>query len=114
MIVGFKIRMTSAEIHDHCRERASYHRRRADEKAAEVPKIRESMERLKAQGLAPAQLTHMTKSNYRSDDPAADLEADVREHRNKALVFDFFAGHLFDEDYTLERDDLVRLEILKS
>lgn len=114
MIVGLKFRLTSKELAEHCTGRASYHRRKADEKSAELPGLKEAMERIKAS--APAKdVSHMSKGGYLLDPSSAvdNLESDIRDHRNKALVFDFFAEHFFDEDYDLKEDDLVRLEILK-
>jgi hypothetical protein len=57
----------------------------------------------------------MSKSGYRLDteDVVDKLEGDIKDHANKALVFDFFAAHLFDEDYTMQEADLRRLEIIK-
>ena len=61
-----------------------------------------------------SQMTKFSTSNsYHSDDPVGDLEKDITEHINKALVFEFFSTHLFDDDYTLVESDLQRLEILK-
>lgn len=118
MITGFKLRVTSGELKTHLRERAAYHRRRADEKGAELPGLRDAMERLKKNAAGAAtNLAHMNKtSNYRMDpdDPVENLETDIKDHQNKAMVFEFYAEHLFDEDYTLDRNDLVSLEIVRA
>lgn len=116
VISGLKLKVTSKEIQSHCTQRATYHRKRSAEKLAELPKIKEAMETIKSGGKATT-VSNMGKSaaNYHVDPDSVveDLEKDVRDHDNKALVFDFFTGHLFDEDYTLEEGDLIRLEILK-
>lgn len=117
MIEGLKLRVTSEELRDHCCQRALHHRSRASSKEAELPTLRESLEKLKPEMAAMA-LTHMNKSssNYHADpeELLENLERDIRDHRNKALVFEFFAAHLFEEDYTLQENDLVRLEILAN
>ncbi len=114
MIEGLKIRVTHSELVAHCKERAAYHQRRADEKDAELPGLKDSMEKIKAGGAAVS-VAHMNKSNYRLDtaDVIESLENDIKDHRNKSLVFAFLAEHFFPEDYTLMETDLLRLEILK-
>ena len=54
-------------------------------------------------------------SNYRfdGDDAVQQLKGDIESHNNKAVAFRWLAGHLFDQDYCLDRNDLVELEILK-
>ncbi len=113
MVDGFKLRISSHELAEHCTNRAKYHRRRASEKEAELPKLREAITAIKSHAPAVG-ISNMTKgSSYRSDDPVGDLEHDINEHKNKAIVFDFFASHLFEEDYTLDEGDLTRLEMLR-
>ncbi len=115
MINGLKLKVTSKELVDHCMKRAAYHTKRAGEKEAELPKLREALDCVKGQGRLPDSVSHMNKGGYRldPDDPVQRLEGDITDHRNKSMVFTFFASHLFDEDYTLEENDLRRLEILK-
>lgn len=116
MIEGFKLKLTSKELKDHCSKRAEYHRKRSKEKADELPRVKEAMEVIKKGGIeVAATLETMSKGGYRLDteDVIEKLEGDIKDHSNKALVFDFFAAHLFEEDYTLQETDLVRLEILK-
>lgn len=60
----------------------------------------------------------MSKSGYNGYqlDPESvveSLESDIRTHNEKAIIFQFFADHLFSEDYTLMETDLKRLEMLK-
>jgi hypothetical protein len=116
MIEGFKLKVTSAELKIHCSERAVYHRKRADDKEAQLPELKRSIESLEKIGAATASsVSNMNKGGYAMDrqDPVEALESDIKDHRNKALVFGWFAEHLFEEDYTLKEDDLFRLEILK-
>jgi len=117
MISGLKLKVTSKELRQHCLDRAGYHARRGNEKEAELPSLKEAVDRIKGAGggLTPDSLARMSKGGYHldPDSPVESLENDIRDHRNKSLVFCFFAEHLFDEDYTLEESDLVRLEVLK-
>ncbi len=118
MIEGLKIRVTSEELEKHCQQRAMYHADRASQKEKELPGLKEALAKVEAvtgQNIAPADLARMSKGGYAMnvDQPVDQLESDIKDHRNKALVFAFFAEHLFAEDYTLQEADLIRLEILK-
>lgn len=116
MIQGLRLKVTSPELKTHCQARAAYHEGRAKTKEAELPKLKEAMEHIRGAttGL-PSSVTHMNKGGYNLDPNQAvtDLENDVREHKNKAMVFAYFAEHLFAEDYDLQEADLRRLEIVK-
>jgi len=114
MIEGFKLRITSSELKTHCEGRVKYHRGRAETKSSQIPNLKAAMDAIKATADAKviAQMTKFSNS-YNSDDPVGDLEKDITEHLNKALVFEFFSTHLFDDDYTRVEGDLQRLEILK-
>jgi len=116
MVEGFKLKVTSAELKEHCEHRAMYHSERADEKRNKtLPQLREALESVKSTSPSSS-ISHMNKGTYHMDpdDPVKDLERDIRNHENKALVFQFFATHLIDDDYTLQEADLVKLEILKQ
>ena len=115
MIEGLKVRVTCAELKAHCQERAKYHEERAVQKEAELPALKEILDSIKA-GKSPESLARMQGKgsyNFNADDPVKDLETDIRDHRNKVLVFRWIGEHLFPEDYTLKDEDLFRLEILK-
>lgn len=119
MIEGLKLRVTASELRIHLNERSSYHKGRAETKAKELVELRAIAERLKT-SLTPESLSTMTKisnsSSYSMDpnDACESLERDVRTHNNKALMFSFFAEHLFDEDYTLSSSDLMTIEVLRD
>lgn len=115
MIEGFRLKVTSGELKAQCAARAEYHEGRAKIKETELPKLKDAMAAIQVATGQPRSVTQMSKGGYHSDveDPVRDLGQDIRDHRNKALVFRFFSEHLFDEDYNLKEDDLVRLEILK-
>lgn len=115
MVDGFKLRMTSKELRIHCETRSQYHATRADEKTAGLPKLRESLETIKNNGITTTSVSTMNKGGYHlnTDDPIESLERDINDHRNKAILFKFFSEHLFDDDYILKEEDLARLEIIK-
>ena len=115
MIEGFRVRVTHAELEKHCLDRSAYHHDRADTKEKELPALKESYERVTSHNQNPDIMSGMNKTgmSYRMEDPIPQLEQDIRHHRNLALVFGFYAGHLFDEDYNLTADNLRRLEIIR-
>ncbi len=118
MIKGLRFLLTSSELKDHLTARASYHTSRADTKEAELPQLRETLE--KVTKLQPAQLVSNFSKGGRSsygldpEDTLTQLENDIRDHRNRALAFAFLSEHLFNDEYDLERSDLVQLEILRA
>lgn len=118
MIEGLKIRVTSGELRTHLLARSVHHRQRADEKEAGIPELKSALETVTKNSLNPPSVGAMNKmatSSYHldPDDAISQVETDIRNHRNSALAFEFFADHLFDEDYTLSEADLRRLEILR-
>jgi hypothetical protein len=117
LIEGFKLRVERNELAEHLKARAAHHRKRADEQESELPKLREVMESLKAHGkqLATATVSTMGKGGTYVDheNPIQELERSITDHRNKAIVFDWFSTHLLDADYVLDESALRRLEILK-
>ena len=119
MIQGFHLRFTSEELRQHMVDRAAHHVARAIIKESEIPSLREVQDKIKAGTSAPEKAAGMGKfSNSTvgtSDVQQAieSLESEVRDHRNKSIVFKLFAEHLYAEDYDLQEADLVRLEILK-
>lgn len=120
MIEGLKLRIPSEELAAHCKERSAYHKRRGEQKTAELPALRDAMDRVKTAGRQalenlPSSVPHMNKGGYavEHEDPVKALETDIRMHQNSALVFAYFAEHFFPEVYVLGEADLQRLEILK-
>ena len=116
MVEGFKLRIDSTELADHCLARAAHHHERAEAKIARLEEARTLAAAL-APEMSAANVATMTKTgNYYQADPrqlCENLETDIREHNNKAATFQFFAAHLFNDTYTLSESDLQRLEILK-
>lgn len=117
-VPGLKVKVSSAELAQHMRDRAEYHRKRAEEKKRLLPQVMAAAEQIKAQQPAAvvAQFSKSGHSNYRfdGDDAVDSLKGDIETHHNKSVAFDWLAGHLFESDYCLERSDLVSLEILKN
>lgn len=48
MIEGLKIRVTSAELQQHFKDRAAYHRQRADDKEKAMPDLQTAKETLES------------------------------------------------------------------
>lgn len=119
MINGLQFKISSEELVEHCQIRARYHTSRAEEKSKELPALKEAMDRIKNAGLAaPQELARMNKmsmnsSGFNPDDQIEQIQEDIKNHQNKALLFDFWSKHFFDEDYNLGESDLRRLEIIK-
>lgn len=111
MIEGFKLKVPASELKSHCESRAAHHAKRADDKETSLPHLKTSFDAIK--GTSPSGQQSITSNSYHLEDPVKQLEADIRDHRNKSSVFTFFSEHLFDDDYTLTESDLQRLEILK-
>lgn len=116
MIDGFRLKISSEELRQHCKDRANYHKKRADDRRSQLPKLKEATSALKDSLEGAENVAQMNKTSTYVRDPEdviADLENSIREHENKVLVFNYFSEHLFSEDYNLAEADLVRLEILK-
>ena len=133
-VPGLKLRLTAVELADHMRKRAAYHAGRKADKERHLPElvdakkqIEEATEKIKA--VQPAPNVHAfnkggpsNRSTYGFDGEGAaegldrqieQLKSDIDTHHNKSLAFAFLADHLFPQDYCLDRNDLVSLEILK-
>lgn len=116
MIQGLRYHFTTVELTKHMTDRADYHAKRAAEKETALPGIRDALEKIKANAEAQ-QVSQMSKmsNSYHMGEPDKDLETDIRNHKNKALVFHTLALHLVqNETYDLSEADLIRLEILSN
>ena len=116
LIEGLRIRVTSEELATHLRARADYHSERAEQKQQELPALRASVDAIMSSPNAEnvARMSGKSGYNFNPHDAVENLERDIRDHRNKALAFRYFADHLFTQDYDLGEEDLQRIEILKS
>ena len=117
IVQGFRIRLTADELKVHCLARADYHSQRAIQKETELPSLKEALHKIAAVPV-PSGVSNFAKggpASY-SFDPAQQferIEGDIKNHRNRATVFAYFADHLFDAEYSLDNDDLTRLEITR-
>jgi len=118
IVHGLLFHYSTAELAEQMRGRADYHDERAKQKEAALPELKSAVETVKANAEAAINdVTKMSKfSNYHFDagDQVEALENDIRDHKNKALVFRTLAAHLVpDATYELDEGSLRRLEILK-
>ena len=118
MIEGIKICVTSAELNHLMTDRADYHEQRANQKEAEIPKLEEAWEAIQRVAPNPSVAMMSGKGSYSNSssnlgDQIESIKTDIVSHRNKTILFRFLASHLFDDNYCLKEEDLVRLEIAK-
>lgn len=119
MIEGLKIRVPSKELADHLNKRADHHLEKAAKLSAEIEGLIAVSERIKTKSASDEDIAKVSKvANYNAnvslDDLINQFETDIRGRRNKALAFAYLASHLFDEDYTLQENDLIRVELLSG
>ncbi len=119
-VKGLRYQFSTDQLRTHMVERAKHHEGRASTKETALPELRAAVDIVKKAGnTAAASIAAMSKfssSNYHFDpgDQVEQLENDIKDHRNKALVFRELSIHLFaDANYDLDEADLRRLEILK-
>ncbi len=117
IIKGLFFHYTTEELHKLMNDRASYHEDRARTKEGTLPELKKAIETVKA-NTAVAEVSQMTKfgnNAYHFDvNQVEALENDIRDHRNKALVFRTLSKHLVaNVTYELDEASLRRLEILK-
>ncbi len=114
MIKGLRFKLTAAELKERLTKRAEYHTERASEKEQELPNLRSTLEKIKVtKPIANVSAKSMANYHLDTDEPVKELEQDIRNHRNSAVSFLYMAEHLFEEDYDLDENDLIRLEILR-
>lgn len=120
IVKGLRYQFTTEQLRAHMVERAKHHEGRASTKETALPELRAAVDIVKKAGnTAAASIAAMSKfsnSNYHFDPgkQVEQLEEDIKDHRNKALVFRTLSDHLVaDATYDLEESELRRLEILK-
>jgi hypothetical protein len=116
-IKGFDLHVTSEELSRLLKGRAEYHQRRAKDKEAELPNLRNLLERLKANPEDRMALTMIKSSAYnmREADPIGALEKDIRNHKTRAVKFDFYANHLAPGAvYMLSSNEAASLELVND
>lgn len=115
MINGFKLKIEASELRNLLVERVNYHRARAEQKQSELPQLKDAWERLKINNTENNnKFNNSTTAYHLSEDPTEQLEQDIKNHKQKANTFEFFANHLFmEETYTLDDGELRKLEIVR-
>jgi hypothetical protein len=120
IIKGLRYHYTTTQLQEHMLGRAKYHESRAEQKEKALPELKRAIETVKsnANNQENVDVAMMTKasSNYHfsTNNQVEMLENDIRDHRNKALVFTTLANHLVPfSTYDLDESDLRRLEIIK-
>jgi hypothetical protein len=97
MIDGLIIQVSSAEIEEHLRERASHHQERRMFYERQVASLKEGG--LRAQRV--------------SNDPVGSLQESAHRHGEREAFLRFMAEHIVpDETYRLSEQDLIRIEIV--
>ena len=116
IVKGLLFHYTTKELSTMMNARADYHDQRANTKESTLPDLRKALETVKANTPANdvAQMTKFLGNDRFNSKQDEALENEIRDHRNKALVFRTLAKHLVpDATYELYEDDLRRLEIVK-
>ncbi len=116
IVKGLFFHYTTEQLAQHMRERAEHHLDRAATKESALPELRKAVDTVQASTEA-SNVTQMSKTNnsyHFGGDQVDNLESDIRDHKNKALVFRTLADHLVpNATYELDESALKRLEILK-
>lgn len=118
IVKGLRYHYTTDQLREQMLGRAKHHDGRADQKEKALPELKKAIDTVKANAVTnPETVAAMSKfSNYQfsTGDQVEALENDIRDHRNKALVFRTLADHLVQHAiYDLDEGDLRRLEIVK-
>jgi len=115
-IEGFKLHIETAEMAKLLHARADYHTRRAATKEAELPQLKALLERIKANPEDRQALKAFNGSYATQEaDPIGSLERDIRNHKARAVKFDFYATHLASNaTYVLDGGEASRLELLNE
>jgi hypothetical protein len=120
IVKGLRYHYTTDQLREQMLGRAKHHELRAEQKEKALPELKRAVETVKAnaQTQENTELAMMikTSANYHfaGGNQVEALETDIRDHRNKALVFKTLADHLVPHaTYDLDENDLRRLEIVK-
>jgi len=108
----FTFALTRDELVSHFRDRAMYHLKRAAEKDAALPKLKEALDAVMGDKLSRASLVS-NKSRYGSDieSEVQQLEQDIKNHRKSAAKFNWLADHASpDTSQVVSIDELNRFE----
>lgn len=114
LVPGMRIRMKSAELAGMLRDRCSYHISRAEAKQREMPGLKAAADAIRVQSQSNPNVSNSSNYKFDGDSAVEQLDKDIKDHRNKSRQFSFLAEHLFEDDYCLERSDLVALELIQE
>ena len=116
IVKGLFFHYTTEELAKLMRARAEYHDDRAAKKESAMPELKKAVETVKnaTEATTVARMSKVSASYHFDGDQVEELEKDIRDHRNKAIVFRALAEHLVpNATYELGEDALRRLEIVK-
>lgn len=118
IVKGLLFHYTTEELDKLMNARAGYHEDRAKQKESALPELKKAVDTVKASTDAEVtDVARMSKAgvayNFGGDE-VESLKRDIRDHKNKALVFRTLAEHLVkNATYELDESDLRRLELIK-
>lgn len=116
IVKGLLFHYSTEELAAQMQSRAEHHEDRARTKESALPELKKAVETIKttAEASTVARMSKVHNAYHFDGDQVADLENDIRDHKNKALVFRTLAEHLVpNATYELGEHDLQRLEIVK-
>lgn len=114
LVEGLKFRVESTELADLMKKRADYHEQRANHKQEELPKLKASLEALAVAPAVTSVSNKMSGYNTNPQDVVDNVEADIKNHRNKVQSLRFLADHVVPNvAYILTEADLRSLEVIK-
>jgi len=104
-IMGLQVDVKSAELKKIISSRVEYHQNKAEAYEAQAGKLRATIKGIEEDN----EVGKVTNSN---GDPAQNMETKAKEHKDKAVHFQFLLDHVIvDETYRLSTEDLRMLGI---
>lgn len=114
-VEGLRFRVKAEELRTHCAAKALYHSERAADKLKAMPELLKSMEVINESIVAKQSAARFSnKSSYAfdSESPAEELDKDIKKHQAKTAMFQWYAEHIFDGEYSLVAAELATLELV--
>jgi|ERR1700722_1013649 len=94
---SLKLSVTGAELADRFTNIATFHAKRAEQQQIELPRLKKILDDLKVPAyLNPDGSAGFTYGNsqYAGQDPVANLEERIHNHKMAAMKYDFYAKHV--------------------
>lgn len=117
IVKGLVFHYTTEQLAAHMRGRADHHDQRAAQKETAIPDLKNAIETVKktAEASSAVMITKTSSHyNFNGENELERLETDIKDHKNKAVVFRELAEHLIvGAVYELGEADLRRLEVVK-